>query len=73
MLKDVFGMDMHNGDYAVMWSDNQGRLLHVKILEYNADTNRVKVERQDKVGDYEMKTFWTRAYSTKFYLLLDGS
>lgn len=70
-FKDVFGMEFYEGDSAVMWSDNQGRLVHVKVLEYRPITRKVKVERQEKVGTYEMKTFWTNAFSNKFYLLLD--
>lgn len=70
-MKDAFGGEIYPEDYCIMWSDNAGRQLLVQVKDYNPATKKIKVERQDTPGRYEMKTFWTNAHSSKFYLLIE--
>lgn len=70
-MKDAFGRKIDPEDYCIMWSDNAGRQLLVQVKDYHPNTKKIKVERQDTTGNYEMKTFWTNAYSSKFYLLVE--
>lgn len=71
-MKDVLGREMQVGQYAVMYSDSAGKQLIVLIEDYNPITGKIKVTRQDEVGRYEKKTFWTNYWKSKFFLLVEG-